>query len=59
MVSAKWLKRSMEEVAGSIPVDPNNFYIAVIGKTRGATWQPVIGPRGTFPFARTVPRVKT
>jgi hypothetical protein len=28
-----------------------------ISQYRGATWQPFIGPRGTFPFAYNMPRV--
>jgi len=46
-----------EEGRGFNPGPYQNFDIANIGKTQGATWQPLIGPRGTLPFARTVPRV--
>jgi hypothetical protein len=48
---------TVEEVAGSILGDTKTFDIDHIGKNQGATWQPVIGPRGTQSLANKLPRV--
>jgi hypothetical protein len=44
---------------GRTPRPPWNFTkrTNINCQQMGATWQPLIGPRGTMPFARSLPRV--
>ena len=44
----------VEEVAGSNPVDTKYFNKPNQSQYLGATWQPVIGPRGTQSFANKI-----
>ena len=42
---------------GRTPRTPIHFNKQTNCQYRGATWQPMIGPRGTLPFAKMMPRV--
>ena len=47
---------------GGLRVEPRGLHITFKqpnSQNRGATWQPLIGPRGTLPFAKKMPRVAT